>query len=192
MNRKRLRWTLALATLGLLGLTACSSAPITINLVPLMGSYTSGSLEPISVPPGSYNVSLWYPSAQGYTLKINQSYSSLFTSASINYGISMKLSGLTGVSGTGKVQLYLAPAGTTNIEQSKYALGPSAPFDFSQNAVSVQGQAKLNSAQLQALKSSGAHQMMIIIHVSGTLSSSGGSLTMNYNITQLELSLTVF
>lgn len=189
MNRPTRFLITLLAASALVTIAGCSSAPISINILPFLGSYASGAQGPATIPPGSYSISTYYPSSTGYQINIPNSYPNA-TSASLSYAITLELSGLTPpISGSGAAQMYLAPAYATNPVAPAYALGRPISLNFTRTDSVVQGAATLDPTQLAAVND---HQLIFTMGVSGSLDSGGGQLTVHYLVTQFELSFGLF
>ncbi len=184
------QFSLAILVLGVL--SACSALPITVNLLPYLGTEASGTFA-WTVVPGTWNMDLRLPDDQGFYADFSSAEIPVnFTSASLDYTVELTKTPPGGLSGTVTVQAYLAPATpNVNLWEEAYKLGDPRTFDLSTERLTISDQILLNPAQLQALNEG---TLRFGIHLTGgpVTATTGGEVHFTYEITRLNLSVTLF
>ena len=138
---------LSLLTLGLAALlAACSTAPITIDLLPYLGEQASGS-EPVSA---SGTLDLQLPDASGYAISGFEAPALRPSSVALDYTLTLEQDG--GLSGDAELTFYLAASGD-DLWSAANQLGEPVSVDLGQTEQTLTGQLALSPAQIDALMS---------------------------------------
>lgn len=170
---------LLLTIIGLLALASCSMAPITIDLLPMLGDNASGSQSLVTTG----NLDLRLPDADGETVSGYDTIQIKPSLVSLGYRLELTQDG--DLSGNAEVTFYLAAPGA-NLWDSANQLGEAQQVDMGQASQIVSGTLNLNAAQIDALM---AGEIVMGARVAGNVT---GSATVGYEFKQLILNVAFF
>ena len=170
---------LFLALIGLLALASCSMAPITIDLLPMLGDNANGSQSLVATG----NLDLRLPDADGETVSGYDTIQVRPSMVSLDYQLELAQDG--DLSGNAEVTFYLAAPGT-NLWDGANQLGEPQQVDMSQAGQTISGTLNLNATQIDALM---AGEIVMGARVSGNVT---GSATVSYEFKQLTLKVAFF
>jgi len=168
-----------LALVGLLTLAACSVAPITIDVLPMLGDDASGSRQITNAGP----VEMLLPSAEGLQVSGYDIPPARPATVALDYALNLWRDGQ--MEGNVTVTFYLA-ANESDLWQAESQLGDPLTVNLAETAQTFSGTLELNSAQIDALMSG---NMVIGAKLSGTAT---GQATISYEFTKLLLKVTFF
>ena len=170
---------LFLAFVGLLALSSCSIAPITIDLLPMLGENASGSENIVAT--GELDLRL--PDDEGETISGYETIQFKPSMVNLNYELDISQDG--NLQGSAEIAFYLTSPGG-DLWDSTNMIGEAQQIDLSQNNQSISGTINLNSKQIDALM---AGEITIGAKLSGDVT---GSATVNYEFKQFILKIAFF
>ena len=168
-----------LALVGLLTLAACSMAPITIDVLPMLGDDASGSQQIASAGP----VEMMLPSPEGEQVSGYQVPPMRPATVALDYALDLQVDGE--MTGSVTVTFYLA-ASKDDLWKSESQIGEPKSVNLSEAAQTLSGTLELNGAQIDALMSG---NMVIGAKLTGTAT---GQATISYEFTKLLLKVAFF
>jgi len=168
------------ALIGLIALAACSSAPITIDVIPLLGDDASGQQQ-VTVTDGTFDIYL--PGEDGQTVS---GYNAIqFSPASVSLEYELEISQEGDLSGTAEVTFYMAKSSDVLWDDAN-KLGGAQELDLGQQSQTVSGTLSLSPAQIDALMSG---EFVIGARISGQ---GTGSAIVSYEFKKLLLNVAFF
>ncbi|WP_457631008.1 hypothetical protein [Oceanithermus sp.] len=170
---------LLIALVGLLALASCSMAPITIDVLPMLGDNASGSQSVVAT--GSLDFRL--PDVSGQQVSGYDEIPMRPASVSLDYELSLEQDG--DLSGTAQVTFYMA-ASSADLWDSANQLGEAQQVDMSRQQQTVSGTLALNDAQIDALMSG---EFVVGARLSGNVT---GSANLSYQFERLLLKVAFF
>ncbi|WP_457636689.1 hypothetical protein [Oceanithermus sp.] len=170
---------LTLILVGLFALAACTTAPITIDLLPILGENASGSEEVTATG----NLDLKLPGPNGETVSDYQTIP--YKPASVNLDYKLYLSQDGNLQGNAQVTFYLAAPGA-DLWDSQNQVGEPVSVDMSQPQQTISGTLTLSPAQIDALM---AGEIVVGAEISGNVT---GSANVSYEFQQLILKVAFF
>ncbi|WP_457629809.1 hypothetical protein [Oceanithermus sp.] len=170
----------SLLAIGLaLVLAACSTAPITIDLIPYLGDRVSGS-ETVSA---TGRLDLQLPDANGYTVSGFEAPALRPNSVVLDYALTLEQNG--GLSGDAELTFYLA-ASDDDLWSAANQLGEPVDVDLNLDTQTLTGQLALSPAQIDALMSGS-------LKVGATLTGNAtGTANVSYTFDRLLLKVAFF
>ncbi|HGY08825.1 MAG TPA: hypothetical protein ENK37_02065 [Oceanithermus profundus] len=168
---------LLLALVGLLALAACSMAPITIDVLPMLGDDASGSRQIASAGP----VEMLLPGPDGRQVSGYEVPPIRPATVALDYALDLQRDGQ--MEGDVTVTFYLA-ASESDLWKAESQLGEPLAVSLAETAQTLSGTLELNGAQIDALMSG---NMVIGAKLTGTAT---GQATISYEFTKLLLKVT--
>jgi len=174
-----------IALVGLVSLAACSMAPITIDVIPLLDGSETGSGQ-IIVSSGGFDVYL--PDSDGQVVSGYRALEVQPAAVSLDYELDLRQDG--SLSGSAEVAFYMAAPGDY-LWVSDNQLGDPQTVDFGQAAQTVMGTLSLSAEQIDALM---AGEFVVGARISGTADDvpEDGSVNIEYEFKKLMLEVTFF
>ncbi len=170
---------LLLALVGLLTLAACSMAPITIDVLPMLGDDAGGRQQLAGGGPAE----MLLPGPEGRRVSGYEVPQAHPATVVLDYAVDLQID--SRMEGELTVAFYLA-ASESDLWKSESRLGEPKPVDLSEASQTVSGALELNDRQVDALMSG---SMVIGAKLSGTAT---GQATLSYAFRKLMLLVALF